>query len=107
MADRVDDGRVSRRKRATEEIAGRLDEFASSGKTRLEFCREAGIGKSTLDRWIHQRGAKNPLVRVKLRPAPEPTGGFVVVLGNGRRIESGWKFTEHDLSRLIRVVETV
>jgi hypothetical protein len=31
--------------------------------------------------------------------------GFALVLGNGRRIESGWQFGEAALARLIRVVE--
>jgi hypothetical protein len=31
--------------------------------------------------------------------------GFVLVLANGRRIESSWKFSEDELVRLIRVVE--
>ena len=36
---------------------------------------------------------------------PEPAAGFVLVLGNGRRIESSWKFVEADLLRLIRTAE--
>jgi transposase len=31
----------------------------------------------------------------------------VLVLGNGRRIESGWKFGDAELARLIRVAEAV
>jgi hypothetical protein len=44
------------------------------------------------------------LVRVKLE-APEPDSGFVLMLGNGRRIASGWAFSDTALARLIRVVE--
>ena len=32
--------------------------------------------------------------------------GFVLVLGNGRRIESGWRFEEAELARLIHVAES-
>jgi hypothetical protein len=47
------------------------------------------------------------LVRVRLESAPERDRGFVLVLGNGRRIESGWKFGDAELARLIRVAEAV
>jgi hypothetical protein len=33
--------------------------------------------------------------------SPEPRAGFVLVLGNGRRIESGWRFADAELVRLI------
>jgi hypothetical protein len=46
------------------------------------------------------------LIRVNLESAvAESTAGFALVLGNGRRIESGWRFGEAELARLIRVVE--
>jgi hypothetical protein len=32
--------------------------------------------------------------------------GFTLSLGNGRRIASSWQFSEADLGRLIRVVES-
>ncbi len=35
----------------------------------------------------------------------EPRPSFVLVLSNGRRIESGWQFHDADLARLIRVAE--
>jgi hypothetical protein len=44
---------------------------------------------------------------VRLSSAPEPDRGFVLVLGNGRRIESGWRFGDAELARLIRVAEAV
>jgi hypothetical protein len=34
-----------------------------------------------------------------------PRPSFVLVLSNGRRIESGWQFQDADLARLIRVAE--
>ena len=46
------------------------------------------------------------LIRVNLESAvAEATAGFALVLGNGRRIESGWRFGEAELARLIRVAE--
>jgi hypothetical protein len=35
----------------------------------------------------------------------QPVGGFSLVLVNGRRIESSWRFAEADLARLIRMAE--
>jgi hypothetical protein len=34
-----------------------------------------------------------------------PGSAFVLVLRNGRRIESSWNFRDVDLTRLIRVAE--
>jgi hypothetical protein len=84
-----------------------LQQFLASGKTKAEFSSELGIGKSTLDRWMQQSRESQPLVRVKVKRAPEPVDSFVIVLGNGRRIESGWNFGDGDLARLIQVVEAV
>jgi len=42
---------------------------------------------------------------VKVDAAMDPRPSFVLVLSNGRRIESGWQFQDADLARLIRVVE--
>ena len=35
----------------------------------------------------------------------QPTAGFVLVLANGRRIESSWRFGEAELTRRIRLAE--
>jgi hypothetical protein len=46
------------------------------------------------------------LIRVNLESAvAEPVTGFALVLGNGRRIESGWRFGDAELARLIRIAE--
>ena len=47
------------------------------------------------------------MVRVKVEAPPEPGTGFVLMLGNGRRIASGWEFGDTELARLIRVAESV
>jgi hypothetical protein len=44
-------------------------------------------------------------MRVKLQSPAEPDTGFVLMLGNGRRIASGWDFSDTALARLIRVAE--
>jgi hypothetical protein len=61
---------------------------------------------STLARYLRRRSDPDQrLIRVNLESTPEPGGGFVLVLGNGRRIESGWRFGDAELARLIRVAE--
>ncbi len=76
--------------------------------TRVEYCRQADMALSTLGRYLRRRRQSGQrLVRVSLESAPERDRGFVLVLGNGRRIESGWKFGDAELARLIRVAEAV
>ena len=50
------------------------------------------------------RRERGRLVRVKVA-AGEVTGGVLLHLANGRRIESKWSFGEAELMRLIRVAE--
>ena len=81
-------------------------QFRASGLSQIEYCRQTGMVLSTLGRYLRRRsGAEQQLLRVKVESAPEAGTGFVVVLGNGRRIESGWRFGETDLARAIRVAE--
>jgi len=51
-------------------------------------------------------GRFSDVPRGKIESAPEPGTGFVLMLGNGRRIASGWGFGDAELARLIRVAET-
>ena len=46
------------------------------------------------------------MVRVRLDTPPESNSGFVLTLGNGRRIAGGWGFPDAVLARLIRVAES-
>ena len=90
--------------RSKQEIRRIVEGFASSGKTRREYCAEHGISISTLDYWRRKHNPKPKLVEVAIEP--QQTGpGFALVLANGRRIESSWKFTEADLLRVIRAAE--
>jgi len=61
---------------------------------------------STLGRYLRRDRSQGRLIRVKLEAPSEPETGFVLMLGNGRRIASGWAFGDADLARLIRVAET-
>ena len=78
--------------------------FAASGMMRREYCQQHGISASTLDYWRRKEKKKPKLVQVAVE-RQEVTPGFVLVLANGRRIESCWRFAEADLTRLIRVAE--
>jgi hypothetical protein len=96
-----------RKRRNAEEVEELLKEFELSGRTRTDFCREAGIALSTLGRYLKRQRGGQGLVRVRLQSATEQAAGFALVLGNGRRIESGWGFGEVELARLIRIAEVV
>jgi len=89
--------------RSKEEIRGLVDRFAKSGIKRREYCEKHDIGISTLDYWRRAQEGKPKLVEVAIEG--QPATGFVLVLANGRRIESSWKFVEAELTRLIRVAE--
>jgi hypothetical protein len=95
-------------RRSAEEIEQLVEQYRASGVTQIEFCRQTGTVLSSLGRYLRrQRPApEQRLVRVKVESAAQATTGFVVVLGNGRRIESGWRFEDAGLARLIRIAES-
>jgi hypothetical protein len=75
--------------------------------SQLEYCRQTGVVLSTLGRYLRRsQRPKQQLVRVKVEASPEPGTGFVLVLGNGRRIASDWGFEDAELARVIRVAES-
>lgn len=95
-----------RRRRTAEEITELVEQYRTSGMTRLAFCAQAGVARSTLDRYLGQRRTTGQrLLRVRLQRQPEHNSGFAIVLGNGRRIEAGWNFADAELARVIRVAE--
>jgi hypothetical protein len=96
------------RQRSAEEVGQVVQEYTASGLSQREFSQQTGIKLSTLGRYVRrERRSDGPqqLVRVKVEAAAEPDTGFVVMLGNGRRIASGWEFSDTALAKLIRVVE--
>lgn len=105
LAAAVDTSGMARR-RSAEEIEQVREQYRTSGLTQIEYCRQTGMVLSTLGRYLRRKsGPEQQLIRVNVEAAPEPGGGFALVLGNGRRIESGWRFAEAELARLIRVAE--
>ena len=85
-----------------------MQQYRASGLSQREFSQQTGIKLSTLGRYVRREGrteAPQQLVQVKLQAPAEPDTGFVLMLGNGRRIASGWEFSDTALAKLIRVVE--
>jgi hypothetical protein len=85
-----------------------IEQFRASGLSQMEYCRQTGMVLSTLGRYLRRinNPEKQQLVSVKVEAPPEPGTGFVLMLGNGRRIASGWGFGDAELRRLIRVAES-
>ena len=96
------------RRRSEEEIDQVLEQYGASGLTQIEYCRQTGMVLSTLGRYLRRRNRpERRWVQVELDSAGQAATGFALVLGNGRRIESGWGFGDAELARLIRVAESV
>jgi hypothetical protein len=94
-------------RRSSEEIQRLVEQFRTSGLSQIEYCRQTGMVLSTLGRYLRRTNdPEQQLVRVKLEAPSEPGTGFVLMLGNGRRIASGWGFGDAELARLIRVAES-
>ena len=107
MANRGETGGMAAR-RSAQEIRQIVEQYTASGLSQREFSEQAGIKLSTLGRYVRRAGrpeVPQQLVRVKVEAPAEPDTGFVLMLGNGRRIASGWEFSDAALARLIRVVE--
>jgi hypothetical protein len=91
------------------EAARLLEGYERSQLTRRAYCEQVGISVSTLDYYRRrlaagERAGKPGASLVPVRVIP-PGRGFVLVLNNGRRIESGWDFASEELARLVRVAE--
>ena len=90
--------------RSKQEVHRIAEGYAASGMTRRRYCEEHGISVSTLDYWRRRQKDRAKLLEVAVEPQRVEVG-FVLVLVNGRRIESSWSFAEADLLRLIGAAE--
>jgi hypothetical protein len=105
------------RRRSRQEVDQLVAEYESSGLSREAFCRERGVGLSTLDRYRTRRRRQAPAgsnallaVEVSGRAAARMAGtgsALVAVLRGGRRIEVGRGFDTSVLAQLVRVLEGV
>lgn len=100
-------------RRTREEIEQLIKEYRSRGElTRRGFCEKHGVSRSMLDYYLRHYGnggtgvAKFVRVKVQHKSTTTAMATFSLVLSNGRRIESGWTFSEEELSRLIRIAES-
>ena len=108
---------VAPRRRSPAEAERLAAEFEASGLSRGEFCRNRGLKVSTLDayRKRRRRAQGEPAgaarwVAVQVSGARQPDGsaprrGLVVVLGEGRRIETEREFDAATLAQLLSVLE--
>ena len=74
------------------------------GRRERQYCQEHGISVSTLDQWRRRQKNNGKLIEVAIEPE-QTDRGFALVLANGRRIESSWKFKEAEWLLLIRIAE--
>ena len=106
------------RRRTREEIRQFVAEFATSGMQQSDFCRTRGISRSTLDRYLRKQGMQNQgnvtstqllAVEVKIGHGSLPgnSGGLVVALKSGRKIEVHRGFDVSTLERLVSILERV
>jgi len=100
--------------RSAEETARLVVEWNRSEMTRREYCEHHGLAVTTFDYYRRRAREQRRPKSVRLVPvniaspsvqAKSDTGGFTLVLVNGRRIEGGWGVGEEDLARLLRVAE--
>src|ERR1039457_4834476 len=106
-----------RRRRNRQEVEQIVAEYESSGLSRIEFCRERGVGLSTLRRYRSRQQRRQSAdstavlgVEVGGRPpVPMAASGsaLAVVLRSGRRIEVERGFGTGVLEQLVRVLEGV
>jgi hypothetical protein len=107
VAERGETGSMARR-RSAEEVEQIVQQYRASRLSQREFSEQSGIKLSSLGRYVRRTDlpeARQQLVRVKLEVPAESDSGFLLMLGNGRRIASGWAFSDTALARLIRVAE--
>lgn len=107
---------ASAKRRTGEEIRQLVAEFATSGMQRSEFCRSRGISRSSLDRHLRKQRAQNQgsraghrllAVEVGSGSWAGNSGGLVVALPSGRRIEVNQGFDAATLQRLLMVLDKV
>jgi len=106
---------VIRRRRTRAEVQHILAEFLGSGMNQDEFCRNRGVCRSTLCRYLRKkRGEEKPALNTQLVPVElvnvrgatfSRWSGLAVVVGSGRKIEVAEGFDAGTLERLLNVLE--
>jgi hypothetical protein len=108
----AEDGGMGKETERSAEMRRVLEEYAASGLSRRDFCRQRSIALTTFDYWRREHAMKgrkqerrSRMVAVEVANA-EAGPNFTLSLANGRRIECSWRFADVDLARLIRIAES-
>jgi hypothetical protein len=108
----AEDGGMGKETERSAEMRRMLEEYAASGLSRRDFCRQRSIALTTFDYWRREHAMKarkqerRPrMVAVEVADA-EAGPNFTLSLANGRRIECSWRFADVELARLIRIAES-
>jgi len=108
-----------KRRRTSAEIEQIVREFESSGLNRSQFCRQQGLTRGVLNRYLRRMptgsgssGGGDGLIAVELagkKVGVEHAGscGLAVVLARGRRIAVNAGFDAATLQRLVQALETI
>ena len=106
-----------RRRRSRHEVEQLVAEFESSGLNRSEFCRERGLGLSTLARYRRRReqqagAGSSTLLAVEVSSRSvgaiaATCSALAVVVRGGRRVEVGRGFDAGTLEQLVHVLEGI
>ena len=106
-----------RRRRSRHEVEQLVAEFETSGLNRSEFCRQRGLGLSTLARYRRRREQQSPagsnrLLAVEVSgrvvgPVAATCSALGVIVRGGRRVEVGRGFDAGTLEQLVHVLEGV
>lgn len=100
----TEDGGMEKETQRSAEMHQLIKDYEASGVSRREFCEQRGIPLTTFDYWRREHGKKPRMVKVEVADT-EAGCGFSLTLGNGRRIDSSWRFGDAELMRLIRIAE--
>jgi transposase-like protein len=97
-------------RRTPEQRAQLIAAYEQSGLSKQEFCERQNLRLTSLEyyrqRVREQRGA-GQFLKVELAESqPKQLDGLSLLLANQRRIEMSWNFSEQQLAKLIRIVET-
>ena len=96
-------GKKNRRRRSRSEIAALVTGYRESGLTQRAYAARAGVGLSSLVRWLHGQDAKAAVpakfAAVQLRPEPPGVPGVTIRWPEGMEVELPLSLGEATLRR--------
>src|SRR5260221_13233899 len=100
--------KTERTRRSRTEIAELIAAYRQSGQKQREFCRQRGIGLSTLQNYLRRERSngqpKQRLLEVEVVPKATAGGGQAIEGGgpNGRAVSGGAGFEAEDFFWLLQ-----